>query len=153
MSNIHLQNEAGFTLIETAISMVLLAIIGLGVASLFAYAATNTVNAGDRDMASAVAQQRMEQLRSLAFTDSALNATIASGAVENVIRLGRTFSITTIIVDSSIVDSKVRLKTITVKVTPQSSSASWSTQVTSNFGSVTLVNKRSAQLIGPNRSL
>ena len=37
-------SQAGFTLLETTMSMVLLAIIGLGVASLFAYAANNTSN-------------------------------------------------------------------------------------------------------------
>jgi len=51
--------------IEVTISMVLMAIVGLGVLSLFAYAASNTQTAADREMASAVAQQRMEQLRSV----------------------------------------------------------------------------------------
>ena len=60
-------SEAGFTLIETVISMVLMAIVGLGVAGLFAYAASSTANAADREMATAVAQQRMEQLKSVAF--------------------------------------------------------------------------------------
>ena len=68
------KGEAGFSLMETAIAMVLLAIIGLGIASVFFYAAKNNVSAGDRQLAMAVAQQRMEQLRNLVFTDANLAA-------------------------------------------------------------------------------
>lgn len=139
-------SEAGFTLLETAISMVLMAIIGLGVANLFAYAASNTSNAADREMATAVAQQTMEQLKSVAFTDSSLNATSSSGASTTVTRLGRQYTVVTIIVNSSSGTSK----TITVRVTPQ---ASTTPNVTTIFGSVTLVTTRSAQQLGSNRSL
>jgi len=51
-------DESGFTILETAIALVLMAIVGLGAASLFFYAARNTVSAGDRELAMAVAQQR-----------------------------------------------------------------------------------------------
>lgn len=146
-------SQAGFTLLETTVAMVLMAIVGLGVAGLFAYAASNTSNAADREMASAVAQQQMEQLRSVSFTDSSLTATSSSGTTTTVTRLGRSYSVNTTIVDSVVVDSVATLKTITIKVTPQSSSASWSTNVTSIFGSVTLVSTRSILTTGPNRSL
>lgn len=145
-------SQAGFTLLETTVAMVLMAVIGLGIAGLFAYAANNTSNAADREMASAVAQQQMEQLRSVAFTDSSLTATSSSGTTTTVTRLGRTYSVNTIIVDSVVVSSSATLKTITIKVTPQSASASWSSNVTSIFGSVTLVSTRSTLLTGPNRS-
>ena len=68
-------DEAGFTLLETAVSMVLLAIVGLGIASIFFFAAKNNVSAGDRELAMAVAQQQMEQLRNVPFTDGTLAAT------------------------------------------------------------------------------
>jgi len=145
-------NESGFTLLETVISMVLLAIIGLGIASLFAYAASTTSNAGDREMATAVAQQRMEQLRSVPFTDSSLAATQTSGTTTSVTRLGRQYDVVTTISDTSVVDSNVTLKTITVKVVPTAASASWSTNVSSIFGSVTLISERSGLTMGPNRS-
>lgn len=143
------QSQAGFTLLETAISMVLMAIIGLGVASLFSYAASSTSNAADREMATAVAQQRMEQLRSVAFSDSSLAATSSSGLVTTETRLGREYTLTTTIA----VDSTATLKTITVKVTPVAASAQWSSNVNTIFGSVTLVSNRTAQQMGPNRSL
>jgi prepilin-type N-terminal cleavage/methylation domain-containing protein len=139
-------SQAGFTLLETTIAMVLLAIVGLGVAGLFAYAASNTSNAADREMATAVAQQTMEQLKSVAFTDSSLNATASEGTSITVTRLGRQYTVVTIIADSDSGTSK----TITVKVTPQ---AATSPNVNTIFGSVTLVTRRSAQQLGSNRSL
>lgn len=145
-------SEAGFTLMETTVAMVLMAIVGLGIAGLFAYAASNTSNAADREMASAVAQQQMEQLRSVSFTDASLAATSSSGTTTTVTRLGRSYSVNTIIADSVVAGSSATLKTITIKVTPQSASAPWSSNVTSIFGSVTLVSTRSCLTVGPNRS-
>lgn len=148
MVRIKRQPEAGFTLIETAISMVLMAIVGLGVASLFAYAASCTASAADREIATAVAQQRMEQLKSMAFTDATLNATVSTGATTTVTRLGRQYSVNTNIA----VDSSATLKTITIKVTPVVSSAKSPSNVNTIFGSVTLVSTRGTQQLGSNRS-
>jgi hypothetical protein len=100
----------------------------------------------------AVAQQRLEQLRSVAFTDATMNAT-PTPAVTTVTRAGRTFSITTTIADANVIAGQAALKTITIKVIPQASSQSWTTTTNSLFGSVTLVTQRSAQWLGPNRSL
>lgn len=145
-------SQAGFTLLETTMAMLLMAIVGLGIAGLFAYAAKSTSNAADREMASAVAQQQMEQLRSVAFTDSSLTATSSTGTTTTVTRLGRTYSVNTIIADSVLVNSSATLKTITIKVTPQSASAPWSANVNTIFGSVTIVSTRSSLAPGPNRS-
>lgn len=141
-------SQAGFTLLETAIAMVLMAIVGLGVAGLFAYAAKSTTHAADRGMATAVAQQRMEQLRSASFSDTSLAATVSAGTTTTVTRLGREFAVNTVIVDST-----TTMKTITVKVTPLASTAQWESDPSSMFGSVTLVSSRSEQQMGPNRSL
>lgn len=153
VKNKQADSQAGFTLLETTVAMVLMAIVGLGVAGLFTYAANNTSNAADREMAGAVAQQQMEQLRSVAFTDSSLTATSTSGTTTTVTRLGRTYSVNTIIADSLVVNSAATLKTITIKVTPTSASAPWSTNTTTIFGSVTLVSTRSSLTVGPNRSI
>jgi type II secretory pathway pseudopilin PulG len=146
-------NESGFTILETAISLVLMAIVGLGAASLFFYAARNTVSAGDRELAMAVAQQRMEQLRNVAFTDASLGQTSSSGTSTSVTRAGRQYSIVTIILDSNTINGQATAKTITVRVTPDSDSSTWARTVSSVFGSVTLISERSAQLVGPNRAL
>lgn len=145
-------SQAGFTLIETTISMLLMTIVGLGIGGLFIFAAKNTSNAADREMATAVAQQRLEQLRNVAFTDASLAATSASGTTTPVTRLGRQYSVNTIITDSLTINSNATLKTITVKVTPLSASARWSTNTNTIFGSVTLVTSRTSLTSGPNRS-
>lgn len=147
MDHINKKSEAGFTLIETAISMVLMAIVGLGLAGLFAYAANSTTSAADREMATAVAQQRMEQLKSVAFTDATLNTTSSTGVTTTVTRLGRDYSVNTIIT----ANANATLKTITIKVTPVIASSKLP-NVNTFFGSVTLVCTRSTQLLGANRS-
>ena len=60
--------QRGFTLLEAAIAMVVLMIIGLGIASLFTYAIQANSRADDRELAMAMAQRRMEWLRTIPFT-------------------------------------------------------------------------------------
>lgn len=145
--------EGGFTLLETAIALVLMAIVGLGIASVFFYASRYQVSAGDRELAMAVAQQRVEQLRNVAFIDASLTATSPSGTSSTVTRAGRQYSIVTTITDSNVINGQPTTKTITVLVTPQSDGSSWASTVTSVFGSVTLVSQRTALTMGPNRAL
>jgi type II secretory pathway pseudopilin PulG len=145
--------ENGITIIETVIAMVLMAIVGLGVASAFFYAAKNTSTASDREMSMAVAQQRIEQLRNLAFTDASLTATSGAGVTTSVTRAGRPYSIITQIADSNVVNGAATMKTITIRVIPVASNDSWAINTTSLYGSVTLVTQRSTETLGPNRSL
>jgi type II secretory pathway pseudopilin PulG len=144
-------DEAGFTLMETAIAMVLLAIAGLGVASVFFFAAKNNISARDRELSMAVAQQSMEQLRNVQFSDASLAAT--QGASTTIIRAGRRYVVQTTITDANVINGKVTDKTITLRVTPWSDGTAWSRNVSSVFGSVTMVSHRTAQLVGPNRAL
>lgn len=65
-------NEKGFTLIETAISMVVMLVVGLGATSLFLYSLRYNSGGTDRALVLAVAQQRLEDLRGRDFTDAAL---------------------------------------------------------------------------------
>ena len=146
------RDEGGFTLLEIAIALVLMAIVGLGVASVFVYAAKYNVSAGDRELAMAVAQQRIEQLRNVAFTDSSLAATPLPVTPTTVVRAGRQYSVITTIADSNVVNGQATIKTITVKVIPKSDTATWATGVSSYFGAVMLVSERSATSLGPNRA-
>src|SRR2546421_10568488 len=88
--------ERGFTMIETMIALVVMMIVGLGAASLFFFAAQNNMGANDRELAMAVAQKRMEWLRSMplntntmstayAYPDGGLAATSASGVIETTV--------------------------------------------------------------------
>src|SRR5215510_4194655 len=60
--------EKGFTLIETSIALVMMLIVSLGAASLFAYASNANSNADDRELAMAIAQKRLEWMRTIPFT-------------------------------------------------------------------------------------
>jgi type II secretory pathway pseudopilin PulG len=146
-------SQAGFTVLETAISLVLMAIVGLGAASLFFYAVRNISSAGDREMAMAVAQQSMEQLRNAAFSDSSLAQTSTSGTSINVTRGGRSYRILKTIVDSDVVGGAATAKIITVRVIPESDGSFVARTVSSTFGSVTLMSTRTTQSVGPNRAL
>ena len=143
------RNEGGFTLLETTIALVILMVVGLGAASLFFYAATNTSTANDRQLAMAVAQQRIEELRAVLFTDATLNAT--AGTNTNVTSAGRPYLVRTVITDSTVVNGQPTLKTITVRVTPQGAGPALARNVASLFGSVTVTTERSTLLLGPNR--
>ena len=144
------KGEAGFTLLETSISLVLLAIVSLGAASCFFYAVRNNSSASDRELSMAVAQQSMEQLRQVRFTDASLTAT--AGANTTIIGAGRTYVVTTTIVDSNFINGTARTKTITVRVTPWSDSSPWARNVDTVFGSVTMVSERTSYILGPNRA-
>ena len=145
-------SEAGFSILETAIALVLMTIVALGAASLFYYSIRNTVTAGDRDLSMAVAQQKMEQLRNLDFLDSDLAAAAGTTPV-TITRGGRQYQLYTSIVDSNVVNGAATTKTITIRAAPVSDMANWSGSITSYFGSVTLVGQRSALSVGPNRAL
>jgi Tfp pilus assembly protein PilV len=147
------QNDgaAGFSLLETVISLLLMTVVGLGATSLFFFAVRNSVSASDREMAMAVAQQRMEQLRNDGFSSTNLAQTTASPSPNTIERGGRQYAVTTTIADSNVVNGSATTKTITVKVIPSNDSSVWARTVASVFGSVTLISQRSAQSVGPNR--
>ena len=147
----NIRHEAGFTLLETSIAMVLLAIVGLGIASCFFFAAKNNSSARDRELAMAVAQQQMEQYRNMSFTNPGLAATAGVNAI--ITRGGRRYQVLTTITDSNVQNSTVRTKTIQIRVVPWSDDTVWARNVASVFGSVTIITQRTSQSLGPNRAL
>lgn len=60
-------SSAGFTLVEVVISMGLLTVIALGIAQLFAASTRANLAARTRGSTTAMAEQKMEQLRSLTW--------------------------------------------------------------------------------------
>lgn len=135
----HLSNKQGFTLLETSVAMVVLMIAVLGSVSVFVYSIRNNSGASDRELAMAVAQQKLEQLRSVSFTDSSLNAT--TGTTTSLERAGRTYTVVTKITHSNTVNGQPTVKTIEVQATPQGTS----------LGTVLLSTVRTTVLVGPNR--
>lgn len=113
--------EQGFTLIETTIAMVLMMIAALGVASLFTYSITYNSGGNDRAVAISIAQQHIEQLRSVSFTDPILNVTAATVVSPDTVSNGRTYRVTrTVTGSNNNVSGNPTLKTITIQVNPLS---------------------------------
>ena len=153
----HLQQ--GFTLLEAAIALVILMIIGLGIASLFTYAIGANSRADDRELAMAIAQKRMEWLRTIpfntqtrmvdfSFPGGGLKATLPEGVTETVESAGRSFIVNTQIQDMSIVplnepdEGSPTSKSIRIAVTPATA--------TTGFETVILNTQRSTQVVGVN---
>ena len=151
------QRQQGFTLLEAAIALVILMIIGLGIASLFTYAIGANTRADDRELAMTIAQKRMESLRTIPFNTQTrmldisvggLKATAADGVTETVTSAGRSFTVNTQIQDMSTVPlgepdaGAPTTKTFRVAVTP--------TVATTAFETVILNTQRSTQVVGIN---
>ena len=115
----HGVNEKGFTLLETSIALVILLVAGLGVVSLFAYSIRFNSGGEDRAMATSIAQEQVEQLRSVKFDDTILN--VVTGTATNTVRNGRTYQVSkTVTGSNNNVSGNPTLKTITIRVDPTS---------------------------------
>ena len=150
-------SQSGFTLLESAIALVILMIIGLGVASLFTYSISANSRADDRELAMAIAQKRMEWFRTIPFTtqtralaysypNGGLAATATAGVTETVTNAGRRYTVNTTISDLNLVPvgnpdaGASTLKRIQVSVTPAIA--------TTAFETVTVYTQRSTQVTG-----
>ncbi len=131
--------EQGFSLIETAIALVVMMVMALAVASLFVFAIKYNSGANDRALALAVAQQRMERLRRTRFNDASLNTATST---ESYTSAGRPYTIVTTICSTSDCGGSAVLKVITVQVTPQAPSSEWANTP------ATIISKRAAPAVG-----
>lgn len=115
-------SEHGFTLIETSIAMVIMMVAGLGVVSLFVYSIGYNSGGNDRAVAIAIAQQNIEQLRVVPFTDSLLNVSSATVLSPDTVSNGRSYRVTrTVTGSNNDASGNPTLKTITIRVDPLSS--------------------------------
>ena len=115
--------ERGFTLIETSVALLLMMVVGLSSVSLFLYSIRNNSGASDRALAAAVAQQELEKLRSVSFTDASLNAT--AGTTTTVASAGRPYTVLKVVCNTSACGGDATLKVITITVTPQGAGPAW----------------------------
>src|SRR5215211_5191004 len=151
------KEQQGFTLLEAAIALVILMIIGLGIASLFTYAIQANGSADDRELSMAIAQKRMEWLRTIPFTtqtrhvaysypNGGLEVTGTAGVTETVTNAGRGYTVRTVIQNLSTVPvgnpdaGEPTLKSIQVSVTPVGAATA--------FETVTITTQRSTQVTG-----
>lgn len=137
------RGQAGFTIVETCIAMVIMMVAALASASLFAFSIRNNSGASDRELAMAVAQQELERLRNVAFTDTTLTATNTSGTTTTVTNANRSYTVRKIVTDSNVINGAATIKTITIQVSPAGGA------VNGNLGSVSLKTQRSTLLKGP----
>lgn len=121
------ETERGFTLVETSIALLVMMIVMLGAASLFAFSVYNNSSGADRTQTLAVAQQTLETMRSARFSTGGTDALLNAGTVtQNVVRGGyggsgsRPYTIV-----SNVVDTTPTIKTITVTVTPIGAGPAW----------------------------
>jgi Tfp pilus assembly protein PilV len=116
-------NQSGFTLVETSIALVVMMVGALACSSLFVFSLQNNVGGSERALAMAVAQQQLEQLRSVTYEDTTLTA----GTTTSTIRCGeRNYTVQQTIADETNSDNSAKnLKRITITVTPQTAGADW----------------------------
>ena len=112
-----INGERGFTLVETTIASLVMLVGALACSSLFVFSLQNNVGGGERALAMAVAQQQLEQIRSVTFED----ATLIAGTTSSTVKNGeRNYTVQRVVVDETNSDGKARLlKRITITVTPQ----------------------------------
>lgn len=109
--------ERGFTLIETTIASLVMLVGALGCASLFVFSLQNNVGGSERALAMAVAQQQLEQIRSVGYDDATLNVGTTSSTVRNA---ERPYTVQrTVALETNSDGSAKNLKRITITVTPQ----------------------------------
>ena len=115
--------ESGFTLIETSIAMVVMMVAALACSSLFVFSINNNVGGSERALSMAVAQQQLEQIRSVTYEDSTLNAGTTNLKVPPG---GRTYNVQRVVANDLNTDNSAKnLKRITVTVTPQAAGPNW----------------------------
>ena len=121
--NKNLKGQQGFTLMETSIAMVVMLVGALGIASLFVFSIQNNVGGGERALAMAVAQQQLEQIRSVSYED----ATLSVGTVTSTVQSAqRNYTVQRTVAQETNADgSPKELKRITITVTPQAGGPNW----------------------------
>jgi len=111
------KGERGFTLVETTIASLVMLVGALACSSLFVFSLQNNVGGSERALAMAVAQQQLEQIRSVTYEDATLIAGTATSTVVNGVR---PYTVQRTVVDETNADNSAKnLKRITVTVTPQ----------------------------------
>lgn len=139
------KGEAGFSLIETTIALLLILVVGLGSMAFCMFSIYNNSGGSDRATSLAIAQQIVERLRIARFNQTTTDPTLTGGTfVQLVGRDGRVFEVTKIIDDNPKTSSvdvipTTTLKRITVTVKPQSIGRGWAR---GQGGTITLITER-----------
>lgn len=133
-------SQSGFSLVETTVALLVMMVGALACTSLFVFSLQNNVGGSERALAMAVAQQQLEQIRSVNYED----ATLTAGTVTSTVRNGeRNYTVQRTVADETNPGGGARkLKRITITVTPQTAGPDWMRTP------VVLVSKRSTLATG-----
>ena len=117
------KGQRGFTLIEMSISMVVMMVAALACSSLFVFSMQNNVGGSERALAMAVAQQQLEQIRSVSFED----ATLTVGTTTSSVRSSqRDYTVQRVVADETNTGGSLKqLRKVTITVTPQTGGPNW----------------------------
>jgi Tfp pilus assembly protein PilV len=111
-------SSRGFTIIETCIALLVMMVIGLGVASLFLYAIKQNSGASSRALVLAVGQQQLEELRGATYANLESTVTANGGTSKTVTMAGQQFTVQTSFAytPSTATSATATMKTITIDV-------------------------------------
>lgn len=136
-TNISGRSEAGFSLIETSVAMVIILVGALAVSEAFTYSILYNAGNASRTQALAILQQETELLRSKKFSPSTTDPELTGGTKPDKIVSapnGGNFAVTDVIDDDPFtdgvqVDPNSTFKEITVSVRLVSPSPGWQTAI------------------------
>ena len=137
-------DERGFTLLEVSIASLVMMVVALACCSLFVFSLQNNVGGNERALAMAVAQQQLEQIRSVNYDDTTLNTGTQTTTVKTA---ERNYTVERTVADETNSDGTAKqLKRVTIRVTPQAGGPNWTRtpvvlvtlRSTANIGSYTL---------------
>jgi Tfp pilus assembly protein PilV len=103
--------------------MVVMMVGALACTSLFVFSIQNNVGGSERALSMAVAQQQLEQLRSVEYEDSTLTDLVTNFSVTTG---GRTYNVQReVVTEENPNNTSKNLKRVTITVTPQAAGANW----------------------------
>ena len=121
------RREQGFTLLEVCVALLIMTISALGAAGLFFFATKYNSTSYDANVATMIAQQRLERLRRTSFDDASLAAGSTTDTFNNA---GRAYTVVTTICNTSDCGGSATLELITVQVALPGASNMWAATVT-----------------------
>jgi len=117
------KGQQGFTLMETSIAMVVMMVGALGIASLFVFSTQNNVGGSERALAMAVAQQQLEQIRSVTYEDTTLDVGTTTSTVRSA---EQNYTVQRTVAQETNADGSAKqLKKITIRVAPNVGGPNW----------------------------
>ena len=117
------ESQRGFMLIETTIASLVMMVGALACSSLFVFSIQNNIGGSERALAMAVAQQQLEQIRSVNYEDTTLNI----GTTTSTVRSGeQNYTVQRTVANETNLDNTPKqLKRITITVTPETAGPNW----------------------------